>query len=131
MAKIGLLRCEKNDTRCPLTSCLKSLDRRVQGFADHQHTELVGVFTCKCPGDGLEEMAKILKSKGADVLHFCTCTFAHKEKDGWVMGNGLCENIDSLVSRASRKADIPCIKGTAHLPHAYQPERFEPCQPSV
>lgn len=69
MAKIGLIRCEKNETRCPLTGCLNSLKNGVEGFCGHDQTELVGVFTCRCPGDGLADLAKILKSKGADTIH--------------------------------------------------------------
>lgn len=124
MAAIGLIRCEKNENRCPLTGCLKSLENHVQGFSNHDHTELVGVFTCHCPGDDLIDKAKILKSKGADTIHICTCTFASKKDGQWVKDGGFCGNIDDLMQKMSSAAKITCIKGTAHLPDGYQPQVF-------
>lgn len=125
MTKIGMVRCEKNQERCPLTGCITSLEKGQQGFAGIDGPQLVGIFTCRCPGDGVEEKVKILKAKGADEVHFCTCTFSHKEDGGWVMGKGFCDRIDELCRRASAGAGIPCVKGTAHLPEGYLPERFE------
>lgn len=124
MAKIGLIRCEKNETRCPLTGCLNSLKNGVEGFCGHDQTELVGVFTCRCPGDDLADLAKILKSKGADTIHFCTCTFAHREDGKWVAGDGFCDHVDGILERVSSQVQIPCVKGTAHLPANYQPQVF-------
>ncbi len=125
MAKIGLIRCEKNETRCPLTGCLNCLENGVQGFVGHDGTSLVGVFTCRCPGEGLVNMAKILKSKGADTIHFCTCTFAHREGGKWVEGEGFCDHVDDILAQVSREAQIPCVKGTAHLPEGYRPQVFK------
>ncbi len=123
--KIGLIRCEKNETKCPLTSCFKALTAKKEGFSDYEDTELAGVFTCRCPGENVTNLVKVLKSKGAERVHFCTCTFAHKEKDGWVVGEGLCPDLDSIVQRAAREAEIPCVKGAAHLPSGYVPEVFK------
>ncbi len=124
MAAIGLIRCAKNENRCPLTGCLKSLENRVQGFASHENTELVGVFTCHCPGDDVIDKAKILKSKGADTIHICTCTFASKNDGQWIQGNGFCGDVDALMEKISKEAQITCVKGTAHLPEGYQPQVF-------
>lgn len=124
MKQIGIIRCEKNETRCPLTSCLKALDQGREGFQDGDGHELVGVFTCRCPGDGVADMARILKSKGAEQIHFCTCMFAHKDKDGWVEGDGLCPDAARLAGDAARAAGIPCVLGTAHLPKGYRPDIF-------
>ena len=46
-------------------------------------------------------MAKILKSKGVEVIHFSTCTFSHKEDGKWSLGQGLCEDLDTLAQRIS------------------------------
>lgn len=124
MAKIGLLRCEKNEARCPLTGCLKSLKNGVEGFSGHDHPELVGIFTCRCPGDDAVALAKILKSKGADTIHFCTCTFAHREDGKWVAGEGFCDHTDEILQRIASAVHLPCVKGTAHLPENYQPRVF-------
>lgn len=124
MAAIGLIRCEKNANRCPLTGCLKSLADGVQGFSDHDQTELVGFFSCHCPGDDLVEKARILKSKGADTIHICTCTFASKKEGQWVPEGGFCDHVDELMQKMANSAQITCIKGTAHLPKGYQPEVF-------
>lgn len=126
MTKIGLIRCEKNEAKCPLTGCLSCLAAGSQGFAETDQPELVGVMTCRCPGDQAVAAAKILKAKGADVLHWCTCLFAHKEEGRWVEAQGFCPELDALLSRVSREAGIPCVKGTAHLPAAYRIERFLP-----
>ncbi len=124
MTKIGLIRCEKNEHRCPLTGCIRSLENRVQGFAMYDEAQLAGIFTCHCPGDDLVEKARILKSKGAEAIHLSTCTFSHKADGQWVVGNGLCDTVDELARRISEEAQITCIKGSAHLPDGYQPERF-------
>lgn len=125
MSRIGLIRCEKNETKCPLTSCFKALSSAKEGFAGCEAPELAGVFTCRCPGENVAEMAKILKSKGAERIHFCTCMFAHREKEGWSSGSGFCADVDRLVSLAAAEAGIPCVKGTAHLPNGYVPEVFK------
>ena len=124
MANIGIIRCEKNAQRCPLTNCIKSLRNCQQGFADYSDAELTGVFTCQCPGDNLANLAKILQSKGAEAIHFVTCTFASKAEEGWVMGDGFCDSIDELIQNVAGAVDVPCVKGTAHLPAGYAPQVF-------
>ncbi len=122
MAKIGIIRCEKNEHKCPLTSCLRGLHQGEQAFAPYQgENELVGVFTCRCPGDQAVNLGKILKSKGAEVIHWCTCLFAHKDGSAWSIGGGLCEDPHSLVRRVAEEAGVPCVTGTAHLPSGYAP----------
>lgn len=124
MTNIGIIRCEKNMERCPLTSCLKSLKNTAEGFASYETAELTGIFTCRCPGDNVVDMGKILKSKGAEAIHFCTCTFAHRENGKWVAGGGFCNHPDTILQRLSREVGIPCVKGTAHLPEGFRPEVF-------
>lgn len=124
MARIGIIRCEKNEHRCPLTGCINSLEAGQQGFSDYDNARLAGVFTCRCPGDKAVELAKILKSKGAEAIHFCTCTFAHKEDGRWIIGDGFCDHVDDLAERVAREAGIPCVKGSAHLPEGYVPQSF-------
>ncbi|MFZ0484058.1 MAG: CGGC domain-containing protein [Desulfobacterales bacterium] len=126
MENIGIIRCEKNADRCPLTNCLKSLKGGQQGFSGYDKGELIGVFTCKCPGDNVINLGKILKKKGAEAIHFCTCTFAHKKEGEWTMGGGFCDHIDNILKGLSNEVKIPCIKGTAHLPDGYVPEVFNP-----
>lgn len=124
MSKIGLIRCEKNESRCPLTGCFKSMLAANQGFALYDRVELSGVFTCHCPGDNVGDLAKILKSKGAEAIHFCTCTFAHKDEGAWVQGAGFCDHVDALLQQAADQSGLPCVKGSAHLPAGYQPAVF-------
>jgi predicted metal-binding protein len=126
MENIGIIRCEKNADRCPLTNCLKSLKGGQQGFSGYDKAELIGVFTCKCPGDNVINLVKILKKKGAEAIHFCTCTFAHKKEGEWTMGSGFCDHIDNILKGLSNEVKISCIKGTAHLPDGYVPEVFNP-----
>ena len=125
MTKVGIIRCEKNANRCPLTSGLKSVRDTGEGFSGYTGAELVGVFTCSCPGDNAGSLGKILKSKGAQRIHFCTCAFAHKEEGKWIMSGGFCSDIDDILKNVSKEADISCVKGTAHLPEGYIPEVFE------
>ena len=124
MTKIGIIRCEKNETRCPLTGCINSLNATAQGFDQYDQAQLMGVFTCRCPGDNAVDMGKILKSKGAEAIHFCTCTFAHKDGNEWLAGDGFCENVDAVMQRVADAVGIPCVKGSAHLPQGYQPASF-------
>lgn len=122
MTKIGIIRCEKNERKCPLTGCITCLDDRTQGFADYAETRLAGVFTCRCEEDNLEDMAKILKAKGAEAIHVPTCLFANKADGKWHMeGGGLCPDPDGIISRIRRATGLPCLAGTAHLPEGYVP----------
>ena len=125
MPDIGIIRCEKNEDRCPLTGCIKSLYGTSEGFSQYNNANLIGIFTCKCPGDNVIKLGKILKSKGADAIHFCTCTFAGNKAGKWVMGDGFCEKVDNILKQLSSEVHIPCIKGTAHLPTGYHLEIFE------
>ncbi len=123
MPKIAIIRCEKNMDRCPLTGCFKCLNGKKEGFADYDETELAGIFACHCPGDDAVGMAKILKSKGAEAIHFCTCLFAKKGKDGWDMAEGgFCDDLDNIIEKVNKETGLPCVKGTAHLPKGYQPQ---------
>ncbi len=121
-----MIRCDKNERSCPLTSCLKSLEKGIDGFYVHGQSELVGLFTCRCPGDTVAEMAKILKSKGAEIIHFCTCMFAHKENGKWINGRGFCRDIDTIVQKAADASGLPCVKGSAHLPEDYNIDIIKP-----
>ncbi|MDD4951359.1 MAG: CGGC domain-containing protein [Desulfovibrionaceae bacterium] len=123
MTKVAIIRCEKNAERCPLTNCFKSMYDGINGFSGYdQGCRLVGVLTCRCPGDNVSALAEILNKKGAEVIHFCTCAFSKKSKDGWSLGQGLCEHMDRIVEQAARASGLPCVKGTAHLPPGYAPE---------
>ena len=124
MKKVGIIRCEKNEQRCPLTNCLKCLVETREGFQGYEQAMPAGVFTCRCPGDGVVELAKILKAKGADAVHFCTCTFAKKEDGGWTMADGgFCDHVDALMEKVRQEAGIAVVKGTAHLPEGYTPQQ--------
>ncbi len=123
VTNVAIIRCEKNERKCPMTNCLRCLREAKQGFSIYKACILVGVFTCHCPGDCVVDLAKILKAKGAEAVHLCTCTFAKKTPEGWVAKDGgFCEEIDALVEKISAEAGIPCLKGTAHLPRDH---RFE------
>ena len=123
MTKVAIVRCEKNESRCPLTNCLTCLMESRQGLAGYDQVAPIGVFTCRCPGDNIADLAGILKSKGAEAIHFCTCMFAKKIDAGWDAANGgFCDHLDALMDRAQQAAGIPCVKGTAHLPKGYTPE---------
>ena len=122
MTKVAILRCEKNENRCPLTSCFQTLINRTEGFASYTETMPAGVFTCRCPGDNVADLAGILKSKGAQAIHFCTCTFAKKTGDGWDMSEGgFCEHLDEIMENVHEKTGLRCVKGSAHLPEDYTP----------
>ncbi len=122
--KIGIIRCEKNEEQCPLTGCLKCLDNTEQAFTGYDVAKLVGVFTCRCPGDNVIKLGKILKAKGVQAIHFCTCAFSKKKEGGWVLGEGYCDNTDGILKKLSLETGLPCVKGSAHLPVGYQVETF-------
>ena len=123
MTKTALIRCEKNENRCPLTGCFKSMTGTKEGFAQYESCTPAGVFTCRCPGDNAVELAKIIKSKGAEVIHFCTCAFAKKGDSGWDSSDGgFCDNIDEIIERVHTATGLPCVKGSAHLPKGYNPQ---------
>ncbi len=122
MTLTAIIRCEKNETRCPLTNCFKCMVEHKEGFARYDECIPAGVFTCRCPGDNAVELAKIIKSKGAEVIHFCTCTFAKKGEQGWSeKEGGFCDTLDTLITRIHQETGLPCVKGSAHLPKDYTP----------
>jgi len=126
MTKVGIIRCEKNETSCPLTNCFMSMIETKEGFARYNECIPVGVFTCRCPGENSLALAKILKAKGADVIHFCTCAFSAKTESGWQIENGgFCNNLDELIDRIHEETGLPCVKGTAHLPKGYELQIWE------
>jgi predicted metal-binding protein len=126
MTKAAIIRCEKNMDRCPMTNCLKCLTLTKEGFSSYEACMPAGIFTCRCPGDDMIGLAKILKAKGADVIHFCTCTFAKKTESGWeVSDQAFCPAIDDLIDRVHQETGMPCVKGTAHLPRGYRPKTWE------
>jgi predicted metal-binding protein len=122
MTKIGIIRCEKNEKTCPLTGCISCLSEKTQGFASYDTTQLAGVFTCRCDLEETANMAKIMKAKGAEVIHIPTCLFSNKEDGKWTLdGGGLCDKSDPLTERIAEASGLPCVRGTAHLPESYTP----------
>jgi len=125
MRKIGIIRCEKNMDKCPLTNCLRCLREGKEGFSIYEACNLTGVFACHCPGDKAVDLAKILKAKGAEAIHFCTCTFAGKSEGSWVQEKGgFCADIDDIIEQVNAETGLPCVKGTAHLPTGYTVETW-------
>jgi len=51
MANIGIIRCEKNEDRCPLTNCLKSLRNTQEGFINYDSGELIDFAGAKITSD--------------------------------------------------------------------------------
>ncbi|MFO8100934.1 MAG: CGGC domain-containing protein [Dehalococcoidia bacterium] len=129
MPKVAIIRCEENEDECPMTACFASLKSRKAAFEIYEEEcDLMGVYTCHCPGDCAVDLASDLKSRGAQVIHFCTCTFATQvEGRGWVMENGgLCNHdIDQIIERVHNATGLPCVKGTAHLPKNYTIQKWE------
>ena len=120
MTKIAMIRCEKNSERCPLTNCFRCLMEQKEGFARYDDCVPMGVFTCRCPGENAADLGKILKSKGAEAIHFTTCSFAKKSDEGWSLENGgFCDDLDRIIEHVHRETGLPCVKGTAHLPKDY------------
>lgn len=125
MSKIGLFRCADNELKCPLTSCLKSLKSREQGFAGYLETELVGVFTLQNDLEDNLKLAKIMAAKGAEAIHLVTCSFAHRgEGKTWHLGQGFIRDADNLAREMAKAGGLPCIKGSAHLPADYEIETY-------
>ncbi len=125
MTRVGIIRCEKNQDRCPLTNCLLCLVEGREGFEMHAAAVPAGIFTCRCPGDVAVDQAKILKARGVEVIHLCTCTFANKNEGDWRLSHGgFCDHIDTLIETIHQEAEITCVKGTAHLPAGYTPRQW-------
>ena len=126
MTKIAIIRCEKNEEKCPLTNCFKTMMGKVQGFSAYDECVPAGVFTCRCPGDNAGDLGRILKSKGAEAIHLCTCSFARKTEQGWDdRAGGFCDHIEKIAGEIASAAGLPCVLGTAHLPKGYLPLTIE------
>lgn len=123
MKKVAIISCEKNEMRYHITNCLKFLTETNEAFADYDEAFPIGIFTCRCPGDNIVMLAGILKSKGAEAIHFCTSMFAGKTDEGWKTDKvGFCSYLDLLMGKAHQATGLPCVKGSAHLPEDYVPE---------
>ena len=126
MTKVAIIRCEKNENRCPLTNCFKTMEETSQGFAGYEACTPAGVFTCRCPGDNAVALGKILKSKGAEAIHFTTCSFSSKTKDGWDKNaGGFCDHLNDIAAKVTEETGLPCVLGTAHLPGGYTPKKIK------
>lgn len=101
------------------------MSETLQAFNRYENCLPAGVFTCSCPGDEIVSLSKILKTKGAEAIHFCTCAFAKKTNDGWVVGDGFCDHLDEIIEKVNSETGITCVKGTAHLPKNYTPQIWE------
>ena len=65
-------------------------------------------------------------TKGADVIHLCTCSFAKKTENGWDNSQGgFCDHIEKIAQDIAQAAGLPCVLGTAHLPKDYIPVTIE------
>ncbi|WDP85535.1 MAG: CGGC domain-containing protein [Desulfobacter sp.] len=123
MTKVAIIRCEKNENRCPLTGCFKTMVETTQGFSMYDSCVPAGVFTCRCPGDNAVDNAKILKAKGAQAIHFCTCGFAKKTENGWDKSQGgFCDHLETIAEKVAKETGLPIVLGTAHLPEGYSPK---------
>ena len=127
MPKVAIIRCEKNEDQCPLTAGLASLKNRKAAFEIYEEEcNLMGVFTCHCPGDCAVDLVNNLKNRGAEAIHFVTCAFATQVDGGWSMENGgFCPNIDKIIESVHNETGLPCVKGTAHLPKNYTIRKWE------
>ncbi len=120
MTKVAIIRCEKNENTCPMTACFQCITEHKEGFERYSECILTGVFTCRCPGINAIDLAKILKSKGVEAIHFCTCAFARKTEKGWrIQNGGFCGHADTILEDIHKETELPCVKGTAHLPKYY------------
>jgi len=43
MTKVAIIRCEKNEEKCPLTNCFKCLVEKKEGFSKYDECRPVGV----------------------------------------------------------------------------------------
>jgi len=120
MTKIAIIRCEINENRCPLTNCFKCMIENKEGFERYEDCMPAGVFTCRCSDDNVLKLAKILKSKGAEAIHFCTCAFATKTDTGWEAHDGFCDHLDEIIEQVNTETGLMVVKGTAHLPENYE-----------
>lgn len=126
MTNVAIIRCEKNEDRCPLTGGIMAARQETQGFAGHVDPVIMGVFTCRCPGYNVGDLARILKAKGAEVIHFPTCLFSSKRDGVWFQGNGFCDRLEEIVKTACAASGLPCVLGTAHLPEGYEVRVLSP-----
>lgn len=114
---------------CAMTSCFKSIKNREHGFAGYDEIELVGILPCRCPGDVAVARARLLVGKkGAEVIHFTTCTFADKIRDGVHEirdGSGFCDNLEVIMKKVCEEVGTKVVKGTANLPVGYRTEILE------
>ncbi|SHK43828.1 Predicted metal-binding protein [Desulfatibacillum alkenivorans DSM 16219] len=120
MEKIGIIRCEKNETTCPLVGCIKPMSGKAQAYKDYEDPQLMGVFTCRCPGDNVVELAGIMKKKGIEFIHFPTCLFSTKTEDGWASEpGGFCGKLPELMKAVHEATGLPVVAGTGHLPKGH------------
>jgi hypothetical protein len=79
MTKVAIIRCEKNENRCPLTNCFV-MEKREPMMSVSRRVFLRAVVRVIMPWSWLKY------AKGAEAIHFCTCAFAKQSDQGWKMG---------------------------------------------
>lgn len=76
MKKVGIIRCRQTEDLCPSTACLKAASTGKLAFEEIGPCEVVGVVSCGgCPGKQAIPRARMLASRGAEVIALASCLF--------------------------------------------------------
>ncbi len=74
MKKVGIIRCQQVEDKCPGTLCFKVTKEGKGAFEDIGPVEIVGFVTCGgCPGKRAVSRAKLMLDRGAEAIVFGSC----------------------------------------------------------
>ncbi len=122
LRKIGILRCQKLETICPMADCLHSYFSKTDAFASHaqkvgEELQLIGVSTCGgCAGNKEAEKASVIVDHmvqhGMETLFLSSCLIRHEffPPD---LGDKPLEQVESAV-RCFFSTDNPVAEAQAH-----------------
>jgi len=74
MKKVGIIRCQQTEDICSGTHDFKVVSQGSKAFEELGPAEVVGFVSCGgCPGKRAVTRAKVMVSRGLDVIAFASC----------------------------------------------------------
>jgi predicted metal-binding protein len=74
MKKVGIIRCQQTEDLCPGTTDFKVAAAGKLAFEPLGACEIIGFVSCGgCPGKRAVPRAKMLRSRGAEVIFLASC----------------------------------------------------------
>lgn len=74
MKKVGIIRCQLTEDKCPGTNDFRAAANGLKAFETVGNCEVIGFISCGgCPGTKVSNRVQLLEAKGANVIAVSSC----------------------------------------------------------